>query len=158
METYHEESHQQSDQQYTLPIFKQVHTYFSKLMAWYHNMNPRGFENMLSLLYKSWLNILGTVRKSHAVMRMKVNSNKVIYPDFIRNFLDGYRDDYGELPLVYPSVTLPLCQLQDLPCLRLVLIFLELIIGLIESACPILLLPNPDPPLCNLFSPSVILT
>ena len=41
-------------------------------------------------------------------------------------------------------MNLLLCQLQKLPCLSLVLICLEFIIGLIESAYLSLLIPNPD--------------
>ena len=99
----------------------------------------------------TWLYLLDPVMKHHAVMRMKVNSNKGIYPDFSRNILDGCRDDHDDLPLVYPSMNLPPCQLQELPCLSLVLLRLEFIIGLIESACTNLLLPNPDPLLCKIF-------
>ena len=84
-------------------------------------------------------------------MRMKVNRNKGFCPDFSRNILYGFRDDHDELPRVYPFMNLPPCQIQELPCLRLVLLRLEFIIGLIESACPSLLLPNPDPLLCNFF-------
>ena len=83
--------------------------------------------------------------KLHSVMRMKVNSNKGIWLDFIRNILYGCRDDHDELPLIYPDMNLPLCQLQELPCLSLALISLEFIMGLVESACPSLILPNPDP-------------
>ena len=82
--------------------------------------------------------------KRHAVMRMKVDINKGICPYFIRNVLDACRYDYDEPSLVYPSMNILPCQLQELPCLRLVLIHLEYIIGLIESACPSLLLTNPD--------------
>ena len=89
--------------------------------------------------------------KHHAVIRIKVNRNKVICPDFSRNVLDGYRDEHNDLPLVYPSMNLPSCQLQELPCMSLVLLHLEFIIGLIESACISLLLPNPDPLLCKIF-------
>ena len=46
-----------------------------------------------------WRNILDTVMKRHVVMRMKVNSNKVICPDFSRNVLYGCIDDHDELPL-----------------------------------------------------------
>ena len=84
-------------------------------------------------------------------MSMKVNSKKVIFPDFGRNVLDGCRDGHNDLPLVYPAKNLPPRQLQDLPCLSLVLLFLEFITGLIESACPSLLLTNPDPLLRNFF-------
>ena len=38
---------------------------------------------------------------------MKVDINKVIYPDFGRNFLGGCRDDHDELPLVDPSMKVP---------------------------------------------------
>ena len=89
--------------------------------------------------------------KRHAVMRMKVNSNKGICPDFSRNVLDGCRDDRVDLPLVYPSMNLPSCQIQELPCLSLVLLHLEFIIGLIERNCIILVLTNPDPLPCNFF-------
>ena len=65
--------------------------------------------------------------------------------------MDGCRDDHEDTPLVYPSKNIPLCQLQELPCLSLVLLRLEFIIGLIESDCPSLLLPNPDLLLCIFF-------
>ena len=84
-------------------------------------------------------------------MSMKVNSNKGICPDFSRNVMNGCRDDHDDLPLVYPSMDLPPCQLQELPCLSLVLLRLEFIIGLIESACLSLLLPNIQPLLCKFF-------
>ena len=99
----------------------------------------------------SWWNIIDPVRKSHAVMRMKVKRNKGICPEFSRNALDGCRDDHDELTLVYPVRNLPQCQLQELPCLSLVLLCLEFIIGLIESDCPSLFLPNPDPLLRKIF-------
>ena len=99
----------------------------------------------------SWWNLLDPVRKRHAVMRMNVNSNKGICPDFIRNVLYGCRDDHDELPLVYPSMNLPPCQIQELLCLRLVLLRLEFIICSIESACSSLLLSKPDPLLCKHF-------
>ena len=78
-------------------------------------------------------------------MRMKLKSNKAICPDFRRNVLYGCRDDNDELPLVYPSINLLPFQIQELPCLIFVLLCLRLIIGLIESACPNLILPNLDP-------------
>ena len=84
-------------------------------------------------------------------MRMKVNSNKGICTDFIRNVLDGCTYDHDELPLGFTSMNIPPCQIQELPCLSLVLIILEFTIGLIESACPSLLLPNPYPLLLNFF-------
>ena len=65
--------------------------------------------------------------------------------------MDGYRDDHDELPLVYPSMNLPLFQIQKLPCFSLFLICLEFIIVLIESACASFLLPNPDPLLYKIF-------
>ena len=65
--------------------------------------------------------------------------------------MDGCRDDHDELPLVYPSMNLLPCQLQELPCLILVLLRLEFIIGLVESDCPSLLLPNPDHLLYKVF-------
>ena len=64
-------------------------------------------------------------------MSMKVNSNKGICPYFFRNVLDGCRYDHDELPLDYPPMNLPPCQLQELPCLGRVLIRLEFVIGLI---------------------------
>ena len=97
----------------------------------------------------SWRNLLDLVRKIQAMMRMKVDRNKGIYPNFGRNVVDGCRDDHDKLPLVDPSMKFPPCQLQELPCLSLVLIHLEFIIRLIESACTSLLLPNLDPLLCK---------
>ena len=85
-------------------------------------------------------------------MIMKVNRNKGIYPDFSRNVSDVCRDDNYEMPLVYPTMKIPLCQLQELPCFILVLLRLEFIIGLVESDCPSLLLPNPDHLLRKLFA------
>ena len=87
--------------------------------------------------------------KRHVVIRMKVYSNKGICPDFSRNFLYCCKDDHDELTLVYPSMNLLPCQLQDMPSLSLILLCLEFILGLIESACPSLLLPNPDSLLCK---------
>ena len=99
----------------------------------------------------SWRNLLDPSRKKQAATRMKVDSNKGICPNFGRNVLDGRENDHDDLPLVDPPMNLPPCQLQDLPCLSLVLIHLEFIIRLIESACTILLLTNLDPLLCNFF-------
>ena len=70
----------------------------------------------------SWGNILDPSIKRQAVMRMKVDRNKGIYPYFGRNVLDGCRDDHDDMPLVDPSMNLPSCQLQELPCLSLVLL------------------------------------
>ena len=78
-----------------------------------------------------WINLLDPARKRQAVMRMKVNSNKLICTDFGRNVLYGCRYDNDELTLVYMSMNLPPCQLQDIPCLSLVLLRLEFIIRLI---------------------------
>ena len=89
---------------------------------------------------------------------MKDNSNKVICPDFSRNVLDGCINDNDELLLVFLAMNLSPCQLQELPCLSLVLLCLEFIIGLIESACPSLLLPNPDTLPRKSSRPSVTLT
>ena len=72
-------------------------------------------------------------------MSMKVDSNKGIH------VLDVCRDDHDAMPLVDPSTKLPPCQLQELPCLSLVLLRLEFIIRLIESACTSLLLAKLDP-------------
>ena len=79
------------------------------------------------------------------MIRMKVNSNKGIYPYFNRNDLDVSIDYHDDLPLVYPDMNLPPCQLQELPCFSFFLFRLEFIIGSVESACPGLLPPNPDP-------------
>ena len=78
-------------------------------------------------------------------MRIKVNSNKGICPDFSRNVLYGCRDDHDELPLGYPYMNLLTFQIQGLPYLILVLLCLEFIVRLIESACPSLLFSNHDP-------------
>ena len=98
----------------------------------------------LSRLNSLW-NILDPVRKSNAVMRMNVDSNKVICPDFSSNILYGCRDDHDELPLVYPALNLLPYQLQELPFWSLFLLRLEFIIGLIDIACLSLFFPNPDP-------------
>ena len=86
---------------------------------------------------------------------MKVDRNKGICTDFCRNVLDCCRDDRDDIPLGDPAMNLPPRHLQDLPCLSLVLICLEFIIKLIESACLSLLLPNIDPHLCKKSRPSV---
>ena len=79
----------------------------------------------------SWRNLLDTSRKIQVVKRMKVDSYKVICPDFGRNIFDVFRDYHDYMPLVDLSVNLLPCQLQELPCLSLVLIILEFIIRLI---------------------------
>ena len=94
---------------------------------------------------------INPVRKIHVVMRIKVNSNKLIFPDFSRDVFDGCINYHDELPMVYHSINIPPWKLQELPCLSLVLICLEFIIGLIESAFPSLLLPKSDPLLRNFF-------
>ena len=53
------------------------------------------------------------------MMRMKVDSNKVLCPDFGRNILDGFIDDHDDLPLVDPGINLPPFQLQELHFLAL---------------------------------------
>ena len=58
-------------------------------------------------------------------MSMKVDINKGICPDFGRHFLDECRYDHDDLPLVDPSMNLPPFQLQDMPCLSLVLMSVE---------------------------------
>ena len=78
------------------------------------------------------------------MIRVKVNINKGTCQDFIRGVLDGYKDDYDDIPVVYPAMNILPCQLHELPCLRLVLILLEFIICVIESTCHSLLLHNPD--------------
>ena len=72
----------------------------------------------------SWLNIIDPVIKREAVTRMKVDRNKGNFPDFGRNVVDGFIDDHDDLSLVDLSMNLPPCQLQELPCLSLVLIHL----------------------------------
>ena len=44
---------------------------------------------------------------------MKVDSNKGIYPDFVINILDGYRDYNDELPLFDMAMNLLPRQLQS---------------------------------------------
>ena len=92
----------------------------------------------------SWRNLLDPSRKIQVVMSMKVGRNKGICPYFGRNVLDGCIYDHCELPLIYPYMNLPPFQLQELTCLSLVLLFLEFIMCLIESACTSLLLTNLD--------------
>ena len=55
---------------------------------------------------------------------MKVDRNKGNFPDFGRNVVDGFIDDHDDLSLVDLYMNLPPCQLQELPCLSLVLIHL----------------------------------
>ena len=76
----------------------------------------------------SWRNILDPSRKRKAVTRTKVDSNKGIYLEFGRNVLDGCRYHHCYLPLVDTSMNLLPCQLQDMPCISLVLFCLEFII------------------------------
>ena len=99
----------------------------------------------------SWLNLLDTSRKRQMVTRIKVERNKGICPEFGRNVLGGCRDNHDELPLVDPAMNLPLCQLQELTCLNLFLLRLEVVIRLIETACTSLLLPNLGPLLYKMF-------
>ena len=54
---------------------------------------------------------------------MNVYSNKGICQYFGRNYLDGCRDNNDELTLVDSDMKLLLCHLQELTCLRLVLIY-----------------------------------
>ena len=70
----------------------------------------------------SWRNLLDPFRKRQAVMRMKFDSNKGICPDFGRNVSGGFRDDHDELPLVDIHMNIPPFQLQEMPCLSLVLL------------------------------------
>ena len=83
-------------------------------------------------------------------MRIKVDSKKGICPDFVRNVLYDCRYDHDELLLVDPSMNIPPCQLQEMLCLSRVLICMEFIIQLTESACPSFLLNNLDPFLCKI--------
>ena len=57
--------------------------------------------------------------------------------------------DHDEIALVDLDINLPPHYLQDLTCLRLVLIHLKFIMRLVESTCTILLLPNLDRLLCK---------
>ena len=82
-------------------------------------------------------------------MRMKVDSNKVICPDFGRNVLDLCRDYHDDLPLFDPFMNLLPRHLQELPCFSLVLLHLEFIIRLIEIVCTSLLFTNLDHLLCR---------
>ena len=77
-------------------------------------------------------------------MGVNVDSNKAIYPEFGKNILDVCKDDHDEIPLVDISMDLPPHKLQEMTCIKLVLICLEFIMHLIESACPSLLLPKLD--------------
>ena len=98
-----------------------------------------------------WHNLLDPSNKRQALNRMKVDSNKRICPDFGRNVLYGCRDNNDELPLVDLPMNLLPCQLQESPCLSLVLICLEFIIHLIERYFTSLLLTNLDPLLYKNF-------
>ena len=82
-------------------------------------------------------------------MMMKVDRNKGICTDFGKNVLNVCRDNHYDLPLGDPAMNLPPHNLQDLPCLSLVLLRLEFIICLIESACTSPPLPNLDTILCK---------
>ena len=105
-----------------------------------------------------WRNLLDPVRKRETMIQMKVNRNKGICLEFVRNVLDGCRYDNDYLQLGYMTMKLLTRHLQDLPCLILVLLRLEFIIRLIEGACPSLFLPNLDPLLCKFSRPSVKFT
>ena len=63
----------------------------------------------------------------------------------------GCRNDNDELPLFYLDTNILTCQIHELTCLSLVLLCLEFITGLIESACLSLLFTNPDPLLFKKF-------
>ena len=80
---------------------------------------------------------------------MKVDRKKGICPDFGSNNLDGCIYNYDNLPLGDVSMNIPLHHIQELPCLILVLIRLEFIMCLIESAFPSLVLHNLDHFLCK---------
>ena len=84
-------------------------------------------------------------------MRVKVDSNKGIYPEFGRIVLDYCKDDHDEMPMVDLSMNLPPCQLQELPYLRLVLLCLAFIMCLVEIPCTSLFLTNIDPLRCKNF-------
>ena len=99
----------------------------------------------------SWQDLLYSARKRKAVMRIKVDSNKVICPDFDRNILNGCIYDHYYLPLVDFSMNLTTYQLQELPCLSLVLVRMEFTIHFIESARTSLLFTNLDPLLFKTF-------
>ena len=78
-----------------------------------------------------WRNLLDPARKRQAVMKMKVDINKVICSGFSGNIWYVCKNGHDDLPLVDPSMNLPPCQIHDLPFLNLVLICLEFIIRLI---------------------------
>ena len=72
----------------------------------------------------SWHNLLDSLSKTKMMINIKVDRNKVVCPDFVRNVLDGCRDNHYDLSLVDMSTNLLLLNIQDLPCLILVLVFL----------------------------------
>ena len=92
-----------------------------------------------------WINLLDPVRKIHTVLRITVGGNKGICPDVGRNVLDVCRDYCDKLLQVDTDMNFPPRHLKELPCIILVLLCLEFIIKLVESACPGLLFPNLDP-------------
>ena len=73
-----------------------------------------------------WSNLLDPLRKRQTVMRMKVDINKVIYPVFGRTILSVCRNDHDWMPLSDPTTNLPPCHIQEMPCLSLVILLLEL--------------------------------
>ena len=96
---------------------------------------PRYDKNCSNLRFSITVLLVGSAAGVNGPFIFLVKGTKV-NPRLRGNVLYGCRDDHDELPLGYPSMNLPPCQIQELPCLSLVLLCLEFIIGLIESACP----------------------
>ena len=82
---------------------------------------------------------------------IKVDSNKILRQDFFIHVLGAFVGGHGDLPLVDQSMQLFIFHIQDLPCHNFVLLWLECILCLIESACPILLINNLDTLLYKTF-------
>ena len=119
-------------------------------MAWNHNKKPSWFRKYaVSPILTAGKIFLIQSEKIQAVMRMKADSNKVICSDFDREFLYDYRYEHDDLPLFDQSMNLHTFQLQELPCLSLVLLHLGFVIHLIKSACTSLLFTKLDPILCK---------
>ena len=96
----------------------QVHTYFPNRWHWHHNIwNLVSFKNMPSLpdLTASEIFLIQS-GKVMRVMRMKVNSNKAICPDYSSNLfwmtveIITMRCHWFIRPWIFPP-----CRLQELP-------------------------------------------
>ena len=99
-----------------------LHFIVKKKFRWHHIIVGLLLAPKIISLYclNRWCNILDTVRKIEMMMRMKVDSNKVICPDLGRSF--GCIDDHDDLQLIDPYKNLMLRQLQDMNACFLVLI------------------------------------